>query len=142
MVRVTMVNEGPDAFQSAVYGPTITVERVIQQSGASLYRLLDSDGAEKSRRRADLTSMMDQFGIKVGHGEGGRRGPTVSSPSRPAQPSNPVVILDQKSSKDVIQGTNSAKYMVSCEAHQLALGAFTVARRPRPPSAPPPPSSS
>jgi len=88
-VRVTLVNQGPDAFQPGTYGPTITVERIIQQSGTTQYRLLDAQGEEKSRRRSDMISMLEQFGIK---------------------PSNPVVILDQKSSKDVIQGTDASKY--------------------------------
>ena len=60
-VRVTLLNQGSDAYKHEVYGDTITVERTISlKSGAySGYKLLDDNGEEKSRSKKDLDEMLD-----------------------------------------------------------------------------------
>jgi chromosome segregation ATPase len=47
VVRVTLVNEGPDAYRTDTYGKRITVERTIVKGGSSNYKLLSSQGTVK-----------------------------------------------------------------------------------------------
>ena len=75
-VRVTLLNRGPDGFQTDVYGDSITVERSISKNGGyNGYRLLDHEGKERSRLKKDLDAMLDQLNIQV---------------------ENPVAVLDQE----------------------------------------------
>lgn len=41
-LQVKLLNKGSDSFQHDVYGDYITVERILDKSGGSNYRLLDS----------------------------------------------------------------------------------------------------
>ena len=47
-LQVKLLNKGGDAFKSDVYGQSITVERILDKSGGSSYRLLDQNGKSKS----------------------------------------------------------------------------------------------
>jgi hypothetical protein len=59
-IRVTLLNQGDDAFQPNVFGQKITVERTISvNSGFNGYKLLDEHGKEKTRARKDLDDMLD-----------------------------------------------------------------------------------
>jgi chromosome segregation ATPase len=59
-IRVTLLNQGGDAFRPAVFGDKITVERTIAiNSGFNGYKLLDVHGKEKTRARKDLDDMLD-----------------------------------------------------------------------------------
>jgi structural maintenance of chromosomes protein 6 len=60
-IRVTLLNQGSDAYNHDVYGDTITVERTISLTGKgySGYKLLDDMGVEKSRSKKDLDDMLD-----------------------------------------------------------------------------------
>jgi hypothetical protein len=76
-LRVTLLNKGSDGFMPEVYGDTITVERCIslRSGGFNGYKLLDHNGKERSRKKADLDAMLDQLNIQV---------------------ENPVAVLDQE----------------------------------------------
>jgi chromosome segregation ATPase len=41
IVRVTLLNEGPDAYCPEVYGKRITIERVITKSSGATYKIMD-----------------------------------------------------------------------------------------------------
>jgi hypothetical protein len=99
-VRVTLYNEGDDAFQHDTYGDEVTVERVIASSsgGYNGYRLLDSDGNEQSRLKKDLDSMLDQLNIQV---------------------ENPVAVLDQEEAKKFLMGKPEDKYNFFMKATEL-----------------------
>jgi hypothetical protein len=43
-MRVTLLNEGPDAYKAKDYGNRITVERRINKGGGGGYRLLSANG--------------------------------------------------------------------------------------------------
>ena len=43
-MRVTLLNEGPDAYKAKDYGNRITVERRINKGGGGGYRLLSQSG--------------------------------------------------------------------------------------------------
>ena len=43
ILKITLLNEGPDAFEPEKYGKKITVQRTISKT-ASTYKLLDDEG--------------------------------------------------------------------------------------------------
>lgn len=51
IVRVTLLNQGVDAYKHEQYGDSITVERRIAKSGTAGYRLLAHDGKTVRARR-------------------------------------------------------------------------------------------
>lgn len=60
VVRVSLMNEGSDAFEADKYGKTITVERTITRNGGyNGYKLLDENGSEVTRKKKDLYTMLD-----------------------------------------------------------------------------------
>jgi hypothetical protein len=62
IVRVSLTNEGSDAYEADKYGKTITVERTITRSGGfNGYKLLDEAGREVSRKKKDLCRMLDHL---------------------------------------------------------------------------------
>ncbi len=97
-VRVQMRNMGADAFQHERYGDYITVERIIERSGGSQYRLLDENDKVKSKAKNDLDAMLDLFNIQV---------------------DNPVAVLDQEEAKSFLQGKAEAKYRFFSKATEL-----------------------
>lgn len=44
ILKVTLLNKGPDAYKHNLYGDKITVKRVISKGGTSTYHLLDYNG--------------------------------------------------------------------------------------------------
>ena len=59
-VRVTLMNQGSDAYRHDVYGDTVSVERTIAlKGGYDGYKLLDHKLVEKSRSKKDLDDMLD-----------------------------------------------------------------------------------
>lgn len=59
-IRVTLMNQGSDAYNHDVYGDSITVERTISlKGGYNGYKLLDHKLVEKSRSKKDLDDMLD-----------------------------------------------------------------------------------
>lgn len=99
-LRVTLLNGGSDGFMPEVYGDTITVERCIsmRSGGFNGYKLLDQNGKEQSRRKADLDAMLDQLNIQV---------------------ENPVAVLDQEEAKKFLTGKAEDKYAFFTKATEL-----------------------
>lgn len=99
-LRVTLLNKGSDGFMPEVYGDTITVERSIsmRSGGFNGYKLLDQNGKEQSRRKADLDAMLDQLNIQV---------------------ENPVAVLDQEEAKKFLTGKAEDKYEFFTKATEL-----------------------
>ncbi|GMH47517.1 hypothetical protein TrRE_jg10257 [Triparma retinervis] len=97
-LQVKLLNKGSDSFQHDVYGDYITVERILDKSGGSNYRLLDSKDKVKSKKKADLDAMLDLFNIQV---------------------DNPVAVLDQEESKKFLKGRPEDKYAFFCKATEL-----------------------
>ena len=97
-LRVKLLNRGPDAYQHDVYGDYVTVERILDRSGGSSYKLLDEDDKPRSRKKADLDAMLDLFNIQV---------------------DNPVAVLDQEESKKFLRGPPEDKYSFFCKATEL-----------------------
>ena len=99
-LRVTLLNKGSDGFMPDVYGDTITVERCIsmRSGGFNGYKLLDHNGKERSRKKADLDAMLDQLNIQV---------------------ENPVAVLDQEEAKKFLTGKAEDKYAFFTKATEL-----------------------
>ena len=99
-VRVTLYNEGADAYEHDLYGDELTVERTIASStgGFNGYRLLDQDGNERSRLKKDLDAMLDQLNVQV---------------------ENPVAVLDQEEAKKFLMGKPEDKYAFFMKATEL-----------------------
>ena len=97
-VRVTLYNQGDDAFLHETYGDFITVERAISHRGYNGYKLLDCNGVEKSRSKKDLDAMLDQLNIQV---------------------ENPVAVLDQEEAKKFLTGKPEDKYNFFTKATDL-----------------------
>jgi chromosome segregation ATPase len=99
-VRVTLWNQGTDAYQHEVYGDQITVERIIsiRAGGYNGYKLLDHTGVERTRLKKDLDDMLDQLNIQV---------------------ENPVAVLDQEDAKRFLTGKPQDKYNFFMKATEL-----------------------
>lgn len=99
-MSVTLYNEGQDAFESSVYGNSITIQRHIPKgtSGYNGFKLLDSQGKEKSRSKAVLTKLLDHLNIQV---------------------DNPVAVLDQEEAKKFLTGQAKDKYGFFIKATEL-----------------------
>jgi len=63
ILRVALLNEGPDAFKPSEYGNRITVERTINRSGGGAYALKDVHGKKITGERRELQSMLRTFNI-------------------------------------------------------------------------------
>lgn len=60
IIRVSLMNEGSDAYEADKYGKTITIERTITRNGGfNGYKLLNEEGVEVSRKKKDLHMMLD-----------------------------------------------------------------------------------
>lgn len=64
-VTITLRNEGPEAFEPAVYGPRIVVERKFQRGGANAYYIRAHDGTTVSTKKATLDDILYKFNITV-----------------------------------------------------------------------------
>eukprot|EP01031_Cornospumella_fuschlensis_P026985 gene26985-32601_t len=90
IIRVTMVNTGPDAYKPEEYGDSITVERKIAKgTGVSGYSMRGQDGKLISDKRSELENILRTFNIFV---------------------DNPCCILTQDESKRFINGKADQKY--------------------------------
>ncbi len=98
-VQVTLLNKGPDAFKHDVFGDSITIERTISLGGSyNGYKLLGTDGKEKSRSKKELVALLDQLNIQV---------------------ENPVAVLDQEEAKKFLMGKPEDKYDFFMKATEL-----------------------
>ncbi len=98
IIKITMINEGPDAFQPEIYGKRITVEIRITRTSGSCYILHDENGREISRKKSDLEKMLQMFNIYV---------------------DNPCNVMTQEESKKFIRSKNSDKYSFFLKATGL-----------------------
>ena len=99
-LRVTLLNKGADGYLPEIYGEQITVERTIslRSGGFNGYKLLDQNMKERSRKKGDLDSMLDQLNIQV---------------------ENPVAVLDQEEAKKFLTGKAEDKYEFFTKATEL-----------------------
>lgn len=100
IIRITMINEGPDAFEPTFYGKRITVERRIARTASgSSYILSNENGKEVSRKKSDLERMLLNFNIFV---------------------DNPCNVMTQEESKRFIRSENRDKYAFFLKATGLS----------------------
>ena len=95
VIRVTLLNEGPDAYRKEVYGNRITIERTISRSGGGAYRIMDVKNNKISGERRELDSMLRTFNIYC---------------------DNPCNVLTQEESKRFINGKEEDKYLFFLKA--------------------------
>jgi structural maintenance of chromosomes protein 6 len=106
-VRVTLLNQGSDAYHPELYGDKITIERTIATKGGyNGYKLLDADGKEVSRSKRDLDELLDKVNAQV---------------------ENPVAILDQEEAKKFLTGKSEDKYAFFMKATELERIDRTIA---------------
>ena len=99
IVRITLRNEGPEAYKPEVYGVSITVERRINREGGGAYAIKDSSGRKQSSTREELDAILEQFNIQV---------------------DNPCNVLMQDASKLFLAGNKpEKKYELFLKATQL-----------------------
>lgn len=84
-VKVTLKNEGTDAWMPNKCGRSITICRTIKRSGVSSYKVLSHDGKTVSTEKRFVKDMLAHFGI---------------------QTSNPCVILNQENAKEFLSGSS------------------------------------
>ncbi|KAI9106206.1 P-loop containing nucleoside triphosphate hydrolase protein, partial [Phlyctochytrium arcticum] len=98
-VKITIRNEGDDAYKPQVYGDAVVVERIIRREGTSSYKIMAKDGTVISNKRDELTAICDHMQI---------------------QPSNPMTILTQDSARSFLaNSTPSDKYKFFLNGSQL-----------------------
>lgn len=106
-VRVTLLNQGVDAFHKEVYGDRITIERTIATAGGyNGYKLLDADLKEVSRSKKDLDELLDKVNAQV---------------------ENPCCILSQEEAKKFLTGKSEDKYAFFMKATELERIDRTIA---------------
>lgn len=99
IIRVTLYNEGEDAFQPELYGPSIIIERILNKEGGGAYAIKDHTGRKVSGTRKDVEAIMEQFNIQV---------------------DNPCTILMQDASKLFLNSNKpEKKYELFLKATQL-----------------------
>lgn len=98
-VTIKLRNVGRDAFKQEVYGDSIIINRKLSVDGGSQYKIKSSSGTIVSNRKDELTHILDQFNIQV---------------------DNPVMILNQETSRNFLQSKNPKdKYTFFMKATQL-----------------------
>lgn len=99
-VRVTLLNEGDDAYQPEIYGPSIIIERSIMKTGGGGgFTIKDHTGKKVSGSKADIVDITEQFNIQV---------------------DNPCTILMQDASKMFLNSNKpEKKYELFLKATQL-----------------------
>eukprot|EP00429_Kryptoperidinium_foliaceum_P002841 CAMPEP_0176007488 /NCGR_PEP_ID=MMETSP0120_2-20121206/3258_1 /TAXON_ID=160619 /ORGANISM="Kryptoperidinium foliaceum, Strain CCMP 1326" /LENGTH=1160 /DNA_ID=CAMNT_0017340249 /DNA_START=56 /DNA_END=3535 /DNA_ORIENTATION=+ len=106
-IRVTLLNQGDDAYRHTEFGDTITIERTITLgSGYNGYKLLDAEGKEVSRSKKHLEELLDKVNAQV---------------------ENPVAILDQEEAKKFLTGKAQDKYQFFMKATELERIDRTIA---------------
>ncbi|XP_070538831.1 structural maintenance of chromosomes protein 6-like [Ptychodera flava] len=98
-VAIKLRNRGTDAYKPELYGDSIIVERRLTTDGSTQYKLKSSSGRLISRKREDLSYILDQYNIQV---------------------DNPVAILNQDTSRNFLHSKNPHdKYKFFLKATQL-----------------------
>jgi chromosome segregation ATPase len=107
ILRVTLLNQGSDAFQPHLYGDRIIIERKIPKTGGSSYRLLNKTEGLVSTKKDDLDKLLQTFNIFA---------------------DNPCCILTQEESKKFIQGHEKEKYEFFLKASGLDVTSEEIER--------------
>ena len=84
-IKITLKNEGEDAYKEDVYGPSITFSRTITDSGQSSVKILDYQNQEIKKNkeaREEGKRILDNFRITT---------------------DNPIVILQQEEAKELLR---------------------------------------
>lgn len=98
-MKVTIKNEGEDAYLPADYGEFITVERHFSRSGTSGFKIRSSYGRVISTKRADLDAITDYFTLQI---------------------DNPLNVLSQDQARAFLSSSNSeTKYKFFVKGVQL-----------------------
>jgi len=87
-IKVTLKNEGDEAYKPETYGKRIVIQRELNRHSAHKYSLISERGKIISNRREDLDKILHHFSIKV---------------------TNPCVLLTQDDARDLIGGTDPRK---------------------------------
>ncbi|GAA5878546.1 hypothetical protein JCM3774_000102 [Rhodotorula dairenensis] len=99
-VSVTLANAGEDAFQPAVYGDQITIERTINKEGGGAYKIKNAEGKTVDTKKATLDQILDSFNIQV---------------------DNPMTVLTQDQSRQFLASASAKdKYTFFLRGTQLA----------------------
>jgi chromosome segregation ATPase len=99
ILMVRLKNEGSDAYQPDVFGPSIIVERHFSRTGSSGYRLKNDRGRIVSHKKADVDDMIEYYQLMV---------------------DNPMNVLTQDAAKSFItSSTPPQKYKFFVEGVQL-----------------------
>jgi len=64
-VAVKLKNQGENAYQPDVFGPSIIVERHFTKAGTSSFKVKNSEGRLISTKRADLEDVSDFFALQI-----------------------------------------------------------------------------
>ena len=100
IVKVTLVNEGPDAYKFDTYGKRITIVRTINKTSGASYKILNVQGDKISDQKRELDGILKQFSIAC---------------------ENPCCVLTQELSKRFIQGNEADKYDFFLKATGLEM---------------------
>jgi chromosome segregation ATPase len=99
ILMVRLKNEGSDAYQPDIFGPSIIVERQFSRSGGSGYKLKNDRGKIVSTKKADVDDMIEYYQLMV---------------------DNPMNVLTQDAAKSFItSSTPVQKYKFFVEGVQL-----------------------
>ena len=64
-IIVKLRNEGEDAYKPEIYGDTISIERKWSKEGAGSYTIKSETGTVVSRKREELTEILDHVQLQV-----------------------------------------------------------------------------
>ena len=99
ILMVRLKNEGNDAYQPDVFGPSIIVERHFSRTGSSGYKLKNDRGRIVSHKKSDVDDMIEYYQLMV---------------------DNPMNVLTQDAAKSFITSSTPAqKYKFFVEGVQL-----------------------
>ncbi|XP_075524709.1 structural maintenance of chromosomes protein 6-like [Dermacentor variabilis] len=98
-VSIRLQNKGFDAYKHKQYGDSIVITRRLTADGSSQYKIKSCNGTLVSTKRQELTHILDHFNIQI---------------------DNPVMILNQETSRNFIQSKSPRdKYNFFMKATQL-----------------------
>mmetsp|Transcript_12716 Transcript_12716/g.12359 ORF Transcript_12716/g.12359 Transcript_12716/m.12359 type:complete len:1152 (-) Transcript_12716:632-4087(-) len=100
IMRVTLLNEGPDAYKPELYGNRIIIERKIAKGSGGGYKLMSKNSTTISTESKELDRICMTFNIQV---------------------KNPCCVLTQEESKKFIQGQEKEKYQFFLKATGLEM---------------------
>jgi structural maintenance of chromosomes protein 6 len=64
-VKVTIKNQGEDAYKPKIYGDSIIIQRQFTKSGSSSYKIMSKAEKTISTKREELSNICDHMNIQV-----------------------------------------------------------------------------